>query len=295
MAVTTHALTRRYGRHIALHQVDLRVPEGAVYVLAGANGAGKTTLLKVLMNLERAHEGTAEVFGLDSWRRGPQARARVGYVPERPEAAHGGMTCRQLLRHVATCYPAWDDAYMARLVQAFGLRMEARAAALSKGELRKLQLVMAMAHRPPLLLLDEPTDGLDPVIRQRTLSLLAEHLADTPTTILLATHQIHEMESLADHLGALREGRLVSQMPREVLHRTLRRYRVELPDEWHAPPGFPDAEERRGRGSREVQWTLRGEEQEMVDRLVQAGARVRDVRPLALEEAAITLLSEGSP
>jgi ABC-2 type transport system ATP-binding protein len=103
------------------------------------------------------------------------------------------------------------------------------------------------------------------------------------------------MEGLADHLGALREGRLVSQMPRDVLHRTLRRYRVELPDEWHAPPGFPLADERRGSGSREVQWTLRGEEEEMIGRLFQAGAQVRDVRPLGLEEAAITLLSERTP
>ena len=290
LAVATHRLTKGYRGEPALDRVDLRVPEGAVYVLVGENGAGKTTTMKVLMNLERADAGTAEILGLDTVRRAPEARAQVGYVPEHHGPGGGWMTCGRLLRHVASYYPAWDGAYADHLTRAFGLRLDRKAGTLSKGEARRLQVVMALAHRPPLLLLDEPTDGLDPVVRKQLLTLLAEHLADTPTSVLISTHRIHEVESLADHVGVLRAGRLTAQMPRDELQRTVRRYRVEIPDGWRAPPGLEVVDERRSRGGREVGWTLVGEEREVTDRLARAGARVREVTSLTLEDAALAYL-----
>lgn len=291
-AVATRGLTKRYGRETALDGVDVRVPDGAVYVLVGANGAGKSTTFKVLMNLERPDAGSAQVFGLDTGRDGPRVRAQVGYVPEHHGHAYRWMTSGRLLRHAAAYYPAWDAAYAARLGTALGLRLDRRLGALSKGENRRLQLVLAMAHRPPLLLLDEPTDGLDPVVRRRALGLLAEHLADTPTTVLLSTHHVHEVDSLADHLGVLREGRLVAQMPRDELQRTVRRYRVEVPEGWRAPPGMQLAAERRSGSGRVVQWTLFGEEREVARQLAASGAQVREVTPLGLEDAALAFLPE---
>ncbi|HEU4885794.1 MAG TPA: ABC transporter ATP-binding protein [Longimicrobium sp.] len=289
-AVATYGLSKRYGGQTALDGVDLRVPDGAVYVLVGANGAGKSTTLRMLMNLERPDAGTAEVFGMDTAGRGPQVRAQVGYVPEHHTHGYRWMTCGRLLRHVAAFYPAWESAYAAHLGQALGVRPERRVGTLSKGENRRLQLVMALAHRPPLLLLDEPTDGLDPVVRKRALALLAEHLADTPTTVLISTHLVYEVESLADHVGVLHNGRLVAQMPRDELQRTVRRYRVEVPDGWQAPPELRVAGTRRS--GREVQWTLVGEEREVAERLARAGARVRDVAALGLEDAALAFLPE---
>ena len=291
-AVSTHGLTLRYGRETALAGVDLRVPDGAVYVLVGANGAGKSTTFKVLMNLERPDEGRAEVFGLDTGRDGPRVRAQVGYVPEHHGHGYRWMTCGRLLQHAAAFYPAWDAGYAGHLGRALGLRPQKRLGTLSKGENRRLQLVMAMAHRPPLLLLDEPTDGLDPVVRRRTLTLLAEHLADTPTTVLVSTHHVHELESLADHVGVLREGRLVAQMPRDELQRTVRRYRVEVPDGWRPPPELRTEGARRAGGGREVQWTLVGEERAVAERLSLAGATVREVTPLGLEDAALAFLPD---
>ena len=210
-AVATRGLSMRYGKQAALSAVDLRIPEGAVYVLIGPNGAGKSTAMKVLLNLERADAGRAEVFGLDTVSHGPQVRAQVGYMPESHEHTYAWMTCGRLVQHVARNYPAWDHAYAAHLIEVFGVRPERKVGTLSKGESRRLQFILALAHRPPLLLLDEPTDGLDPVVRNRTLALLAEHLADTPTTVVIATHHIHEVESLADHVGVLRSGRLVAK------------------------------------------------------------------------------------
>lgn len=292
-AVATHGLSMRYGRETALAGVDLRVPEGAVYILIGPNGAGKSTAMKVLLNLERPDAGHAEVFGLDTASCGPEVRAQVGYIPEQHAHDYGWMTCGRLIQHAAAHYPAWDHAYAAHLCGVFGVRLERKAGTLSKGEARRLQFVLALAHRPPLLLLDEPTDGLDPVVRNRTLAQLAEHLADTPTTVVIATHHIHEVESLADHAGVLRDGRLVAQMTRDELRRTVVRYRLDVPEGWQPPAGLGTANLRRSRTGREVQWTLIGEPDEVTARLAAAGATVRDATPLTLEEAALAFLTEG--
>src|SRR6185436_19139807 len=270
-AVATHGLSMRYGSEPALDGVDLRVPEGAVYILIGPNGAGKSTAMKVLLNLERPHAGRAEVFGLDTASRGPEVRAQVGYVAEQHEHDYGWMTCGRLIRHAAAYYPSWDHTYAAHLVDVFGVRLNRKVGTLSKGEARRLQFVLALAHRPPLLLLDEPADGLDPVVRNRAFAQLAGHLADTPTTVVIATHHIHEVESLADHVGVLREARLVAQMTRDELRRTVVRYRLEVPEGWQPPPELRTATLRRSRAGREVQWTLVGEPDEVTARLAGAG------------------------
>ncbi len=289
LAVATYDMVKRFGRDTALDAVSLRVPEGAIYALVGANGAGKSTALKVLMNLEPADGGTAQILGLDTVRDGPRVRAQVGYVPDRIESGFGGLPCGALLRHVAAYYPTWDGGYAERLCQVFGVQTHRKIGSLSKGESRRLQLVLALAHRPPVLLLDEPTDGLDPVVRGRTLALLAEHLADTITTVIIATHQVHELETLADYLGVLRRGRLVVQMSRDELRRTIGRYRVEVPSGWTIPPALEIAGACSAQG-REAQWTLIGDQGDLVGRLALSGAIVHDVRPVGLEEAAIALL-----
>lgn len=295
LAIATHGLSMRYGRETALDGVDLRVPEGAVYILIGPNGAGKSTAMKVLLNLERPDAGRAEVFGLDTTLRGAEVRAQVGYIPESHAHDYAWMTGGRLIEHVAAHYPAWDHAYAGRLVGLFDVPLQRKVGTLSKGESRRLQFVLALAHRPPLLLLDEPTDGLDPVVRNRTLAHLAEHMADTPTTVVITTHHIQEVESLADHVGVLRGGRLVAQLSRDELRRTVVRYRVEVPEGWQPPAELRSANLRRSRAGREVQWTLIGEPEEVTARLAAAGVTVRDRTPLALEEAALAFLSEEVP
>jgi ABC-2 type transport system ATP-binding protein len=263
-----------------------------VYVLVGINGAGKSTLIKLLMNLERPNTGIAEVFGLDTGRNGPEVRAQIGYVPERQDAPYRWMTCARLLRHASAFYPGWDQGYAEHITQTLGVAPEQRVGGLSKGGTRRLQLVLALAHRPSLLLLDEPTDGLDPVVRRRALALLAEHLADTPTTMLMSTHHVQELESLADHIGVLRDGRLVAQMPCDELQRTVRSYELEVPDGWAAPSELHATALRRSSTGRGVRCTLVGEEREITQRLSATGARVRQVNALTLEDAALAFLPE---
>lgn len=290
-AVVTRLLSKRFGATTALDQVDLRVPEGSVYVLLGMNGAGKSTLFKLLMNLERPTTGEAEVFGLDSGRDGPAVRAHVGYVPDRQDAPYPAMTAARLLAHARSYYESWDDAYAAQLVDALGVDPAQRIGALSKGGTRRLQLVLALAHRPPILLLDEPMDGLDPVVRKRALTVIAEHLADAPTTVLLSTHHVHEVETLADHVGVLARGRLAVQLPREELQRTVRSYDLEVPDGWEVPTGLQAAGLRRASTGRDARCTIVGDAAAVERQLAASGARVRDARTLSLEDAALAFLS----
>lgn len=294
-AVATHGLVKHYGRETALRGVDLQVPEGAVYVLAGANGAGKSTLLRTLLNLVRPDEGRAEVFGLQTRANGPAVRAGLGYVPETTEAGYAWMKAGTLLAHQAAFYPSWDSDYAQRLCRVLDVRPERRVGALSKGQSRRLQLVMALAHRPRLLLLDEPTDGLDPVVRDEVMGLLAEHLADTGCTVLVSTHLVSEVERIADHLGVLREGRLVAQASRPDLHRMLRAYHAEGPEGCVGPAAVPGAVLRRSGSGRDIRWTVWGEEAAVTAHFAGAGAVVRDVAPLTLDQAVVTLLSAKEP
>ena len=294
-AVRTEGLVKRYGRETALKGVDLQVPQGAVYVLAGANGAGKSTLLRTFLNLVRPDAGTSTVLGLDPRRAAAQVRARIGYVPEGADTSYRWMRAGRLLEHHAAYFPTWDRDYAAHLSRLLEIRPERRMGHLSKGQARRVQLVAALAHRPDLLLLDEPTDGLDPVARDEVMGLLSEHLADTGCTIFVSTHLVYEVERMADHLGVLRSGGLVAQLPIEELHRKLRLYRAEGPEGWVGPADLNGAVLRRAGTGRTIQWTIWGDEQEIAERIAASGGVVREVTPLTLDQAVMTLLRSKDP
>ncbi len=161
LAVRTDNLTKAYGGRNVLDNLGLTVPEGATYALVGANGAGKTTTFGVLLDLVRADAGSATAFGRDARSEGPDVRAQIGCLSERPVFGYGWMTVEQLLRHHAAYYRAWDEVYAQKLARELTVPVRTRFGNLSKGETRRVQLVMCLAHRPPLLLLDEMTDGLE--------------------------------------------------------------------------------------------------------------------------------------
>lgn len=291
LAVDTRGVSKRFGDQVALSDVSLQVPVGAVYLLVGPNGAGKSTTLKVLLDLMRADQGAAMVFGLDTKTQAPEVRANIGYVPERPDWGYGWMRVGRLLEHHALYYPTWDATYAERLLQKFELRLDRKMNVLSKGQARRVHLTMALAHRPPLLLLDEPTDGLDPYMRDETLGVLADHLAETETTVVLSTHHVEEVERLADHIGVLRSGQLRAQMSREDLDAGLRRYRVEVPEKWTGVASLNGSVLRRVTAPREVQWTVWGPEADVVQKLSASGGNVREVARLSLLDATLALLN----
>lgn len=290
-AVATHDLTKHYKYVPALRKVALQVPTGAVYLLVGPNGAGKSTTIKILLDLLRPTSGTAEVLGLDPQKQAAMVRANVGYVPEQLNWGYGWMRVGRLLEHHACYFPAWDWDYAKALSRAFQIRPDQRMSTLSKGQGRRVHLLLALAHRPPLLILDEPTDGLDPVMRDDTLGVLVDHLARTPTTVLLCTHHVSEFESIADHIGVLRNNELCAQMPLHDLRRGLRRYRADVPDGWQGRALFGGAVLRRTTAPHEVDWTVWGNESDISHQLVASGAFLRESAAVNLHDATLALLN----
>jgi ABC-2 type transport system ATP-binding protein len=211
-AIETHALTRRFGRLDAVEQLDLRVPAGSIFALIGPNGAGKTTTIKLLMNLIRPTRGSASVLGTDARRLGSAQFQRIGYVSENQQLPTW-MTPADLLAYCRPFYPTWDVALCDRLAQQLDLDASARLGSLSRGTRMKAALLSSLAYRPELVVLDEPFTGLDPLVRDELIRALLELPDDTPRTVLVSSHDIEEVERLADWIGFIQRGRLVFAEP----------------------------------------------------------------------------------
>ena len=207
-AVETENLTRRFRRSDAVNGLSLQVPAGKIFALVGPNGAGKTTTIKLLMNLIRPTRGSARVLGTDSTRLGPAELARIGYVSE-SQRLPDWMTVDEMLEYVHPFYPTWDVELCARLKARLGLGDRNRLRSLSRGTRMKAALLASLAYRPELLILDEPFSGLDPLVRVELTEALLELPGEHPWTVFLSSHDIEEVERLADVIGFIDRGRLV--------------------------------------------------------------------------------------
>jgi len=207
LVISVSGLSRRFGSKIALDGVSLELPRGAVYGLVGANGAGKTTLIRHLLGLLRAETGAVRVLGLDPVQEPVAVLSRIGYLSEENDLP-GWMTVDELLRYTRAFYPTWDDAYAAELQESFALDPGTRIRNLSKGEKARAGLLVALAHRPELLILDEPSSGLDPIVGEAFRECIAEERA-SGRTVLLSSHILSEVEALCDRVSIIRVGRTV--------------------------------------------------------------------------------------
>ena len=187
--------------------LDLAVPAGCVLALLGPNGAGKTTTLKLMMNLLQPTAGSAQVMGVDSKRLGERERAQIGYVSENQQLPLW-MTVRQLLDYCRPFYPTWDRTLEATLLKQFALPEDRKLKQLSRGMLMKAALLSSLAYRPKLLVLDEPFSGLDPLVRDEFIHGVLEVSAVGDWTVVVSSHDIEEVERLADHVAMLDAGRL---------------------------------------------------------------------------------------
>ncbi len=219
--IRTENLRKRFGRQLALDGVSLDVPPGVVFGLLGENGAGKTTLIRILLGLLAADAGCCSVLGLDPAREGLQIRRRTGYVPE---ALHlyDWMTVDEIGWFSAPFYPAGYLSEYRRLVRMFALTPQQRIGTLSKGARAKVALALALAHEPEVLLLDEPTSGLDAIVRREFLESMVD-LAAAGHTVFLSSHQIHEVERVADIVAIIKQGRLLVVEPLDRLKQRTRR------------------------------------------------------------------------
>jgi ABC-2 type transport system ATP-binding protein len=208
-AVRTAQLSKRYGATLALDALDLEVREGEVYGYLGPNGAGKTTTIRLLLGLHRPSGGRADLFGVDAWRDPVAAHRRVAYVAGEP-FLWPSLTSAETFEFLARVHGGTDVRYRDELVERFQLDTRKRIRALSKGNRQKVQLVAALATRADLLLLDEPTAGLDPLMEVTFRDCVIE-AKKRGQTVFLSSHILSEVEAVCDRVGILRAGKLVDQ------------------------------------------------------------------------------------
>ena len=224
-AVVTYRLRKRYGPREVLHGIDLHVPAGSLYGFLGPNGAGKTTTIRVMLGLLRSSGGTAVVLGQDSWRDGAALRAQVGYLPG-DLRLYDHLSGRATLTMLDAARGTRSGAEIKRMADAFDLDLDRRVREYSRGMKQKLGLIQALMHHPKLLVLDEPTVSLDPLVRE-VLCAELRRVAGEGRTVLFSSHTLSEVEQLCDWVGILREGRLIEQARVESLRaRAVRRVEV---------------------------------------------------------------------
>ncbi len=204
-AIQTENLVKAFRKVNALHNLNLTVPQGAVYALVGPNGAGKTTAIKILMNIIGATSGRAEVLGVTSSQLYGRRFEAIGYVTENQEQPEW-MTVGQLLAYLRPFYPAWDRSLENDLVKQFELPLDRKLRHLSRGMRMKASLASSLAYHPKLIVLDEPFTGLDPLVRDELIQGLIDRAEES--TIFVSSHDLAEIESFASHVGYLEQGQL---------------------------------------------------------------------------------------
>ncbi|MDQ1255635.1 MAG: type transport system ATP-binding protein, partial [Candidatus Hydrogenedentes bacterium] len=223
------------------------VPAGCVFGLIGENGAGKTTLLKHLLGLLKAQTGQVRVFGMDPVREPEQVLGRIGYLSENRDLPPW-MRVAELMRYTQAFYPKWDQAYAEELRQTFDLDPSAKIKTLSRGQKAQAGLLAALAHRPDLLLLDEPSSGLDAVVRRDILGAIIRTVADEGRTVLFSSHLLDEVERVADYIAMIYRGKLVLCAPLDDLKAGHRRVTLQFPEPISAPPALSGALDWQGHG-----------------------------------------------
>ncbi len=275
-------VTRRFGATTALNEVSLAVPRGGVFGLIGGNGAGKTTLIKHVLGLLKAQEGTVQVFGLDPVRQPVGVLGRIGYLSEDRDLPDW-MRVGELMRYTQAFYPTWDEAYAEELRETFDLDRRAKIRSLSRGQRARAGLLAALAHRPDLLVLDEPSSGLDPVVRRDILGAIIRTIADEGRTVLFSSHLLDEVERVADRVAIIHQGRILLTAPMDQLKETHRRVTLRFDRPVSEPPALVGTLACTGAGA---EWTyVCSGEGEQVRRAAEAvGAAVVDDAALSLDE-----------
>ena len=280
LAIELRGVTKQYP-YFTLDNIDLELPRGEVMGFIGPNGAGKSTTIRILMGLVHQDAGHVSVLGHEMPARQVIAKRAIGFASE-DMRLYKRATLAWHIDFVRSIYPSWDPAYARQLLRRFDLNTEQKIKGLSRGQQVKAGLLLALARRPSLLILDEPTTGLDPVARHEVLSELMEVLADDERTILFSSHNTLDVEQISDRISFIDRGRIIASQDKESYLDRWRRIRLQLPTGADLPT-LPQTVAVEG-GGRIVAVTTDQFDDDILVAYKQAGATVQGVEPLTLEE-----------
>ena len=281
--IETADLRKSYDGVEAVRGLDLRVPAGSIYGVLGRNGAGKTTTIKILLGMAKPTSGVARVFGLpaDVQDSSVEIRRRTGFVSEEKDL-YDYMTVEEMIRFTAAFYPRWRPDLEKRYLRAFELPAQRKVKALSRGTRTKLALLLALCRGAELLILDEPTSGLDPAMAEEVLQALVAHVAGEAMTVFFSSHQIAEVDQIADHIAIIDGGRAVVTGALDDLRESFRRIQLvfngDAPNATFRAPGV----QRVRRSGRVLTVFAGGGGDAVVD-------EARSLNPVSVDVAPVTL------
>ena len=287
--VAIERLSRQFGQKHALREVTLSIPRGGVFGLIGGNGAGKTTLLRHILGMLKAQTGSVRVFGLDPVANPVGVLGKLGFMSEDRNLPNW-MRVRELIRYSAAFYPAWDDKYAEELRDAFDLDPKAAIGSLSRGQRARAGLLVALAHRPELLVLDEPSSGLDPVVRRDILGAIIRTIGDEGRTVLFSSHLLDEVERVADRVAIIHEGKIMLAASMDEIKDSHRRLTLRFEQPIQQAPKLVGGLSCDGDGS---EWTYicSGESEQLRQAAHAIGATVVNDASLSLDEIFVTRVS----
>ena len=283
------------GKAFELKDLTIRVPTGSIYGFLGPNGSGKTTTIRMFMGMMKPDRGEISVLSRKVPREMPRILAKVGYVPERPHV-YPALTVAEQLKYHASFFKNWDQGWAEELLQRLYLDPDRKIARMSKGETGKLLMLLALSQRPELLVLDEPTDGLDPVVRREVLTAVLDYVGETSATVFISSHLVHELERICDWVGVMDNGQLVAELPMQSFKNGIKRLRIAGAPELPGDTPFVILNRSQGDSLSPVEtWIVRGWQDPMRQYFEGVGASVRDVIDLDLEEGFVELLRSSRP
>jgi ABC-2 type transport system ATP-binding protein len=287
--VELRRVSRRFGNKTALDDISLTVPRGGVFGLIGGNGAGKTTLIKHVLGLLKAQSGAVQVFGLDPVQNPVGTLGRIGYLSEDRDLPNW-MRVSELMRYTQAFFPNWDERYAEELREAFDLDANAKVKELSRGQRARAGLLAALAHRPELLILDEPSSGLDPVVRRDILGAIIRTIADEGRTVLFSSHLLDEVERVADRVAIIHQGRILLTSTMDEIKDTHRRMTLRFTQSLDRPPSLVGTLAFEGQGA---EWTYvcSGESDQLRRAAEAIGATVVGDAALSLDEIFVSRIN----
>lgn len=288
--IKTEGLQKIFGRgKEAVKGIDLDVSRGSVYVFFGRNGAGKTTTIRMLLGLLEKTAGKIEVLGQDPLKNPVAMKEKIGYVAEN-QKMYNWMNIGELLWFNASFYPKWDNKLADKLLSRFSLKKDLKLESLSRGMYAQVALILALSQQPELLILDDPTSGLDPIVRREFMESIIGVLNEEERTVFFSTHIVNEIENIADHAGIMHEGRLLLSDTMENLKRSFKKIRLIFEDKIPDNFTFPEILKKETIGH-ELILHVKNHSEELMKKISGLNPKTTEITNLSIEDIFVLVAS----